>query len=192
MKDFPYPAILKPDTGGSGAYVKKIESYKHLINVLETEKDLFAPDQLLLLQEFIEGKGAVIRTEFVDGEYIYGMRVRSTNTFNLCPADACERFPADSRDYDSDPEVVFEHAPDIPQDAIAQSREIVREAKLDLGGVEYIEANNGRRMFFDINATSVYRKDICELAKVDAMKKYGDFIEREMKKEFAKLGGCSG
>ena len=50
-----------------------------------------------------------------------------------------------------------------------------------LGGVEYIENARGERYFYDINAASVYRRDIVEESGVDAVSRLGDFIERELR-----------
>jgi hypothetical protein len=49
--------------------------------------------------------------------------------------------------------------------------------------VEYIETADGRRVFYDINATSVYREDIQREAGVDAFGKLCGFLARELAKE---------
>ncbi len=181
---FPFPAILKPDTGGSGAYIRYVPSREYLEYLLRDEDELFGPDHVLLLQEFITpADGTIVRTEFVDREFLFALKVRPMNTFNLCPADGCERPPAGQSEGDGEPTVDFEHYSDISPDAVAEARAIVQKAGLDVGGVEYIESSDGQRYFFDINAPSVYRPDIVQAAGVDAMTKFVDFIEREYRKE---------
>ena len=125
----------------------------------------------------------MVRTEFVDGEFLVALKMRPTNTFNLCTADGCERPPASQSEDGGEHTVEFEHYADIPADAVAEARAIVQETGLDVGGVEYIESSDGQRYFFDINAPSVYRADVVEAAGVDAMAKFVDFIEREYRKE---------
>ncbi len=187
LDDFPFPGILKPETGGSGAHVRFVPSRAALEHLLDTEPDLFGPDHVLLLQQFVSsGDGSILRTEFVDGELLFAMRVWPNNTFNLCPAEGCERPPADA-DLGGEPDVVFEYEPDIPDEAVAQAREIVRAAGIDVGGVEYIETPSGERYFYDINSTSVYRPDIVAASGVNAADKLVRFIEREARKEQRKL-----
>ena len=186
-RDLVFPAIIKPDTGGSGALIRQVESFAHLEMLLDSGEDLFGPEHLLLLQEFVASKdGSVVRTEFIDGELVFAMRVFPENTFNLCPADGCKRTPASADRNDGRAEVRFELYRDIPADAVAQAREIIREARLDVGGVEYIETADGRRVFYDINATSVYREDIQREAGIDAFGKLCGFLARELAKETIK------
>ena len=54
--------------------------------------------------------------------------------------------------------------------------------------MEFVEAADGARTFFDINATSVYRADVCDALGIDALGKLVDFVDRELRKEVAKRG----
>ncbi|MCH8824217.1 MAG: hypothetical protein IH984_12015 [Planctomycetes bacterium] len=185
-RSFTFPALLKPNCGGSGAFIRHVKSYEHLVNLLESEDDLFGPDHLLLLQEYVSSRdGSVVRIEFVDGQLICAMRAFPTNTFNLCPAESCERTAANPASSQK-AAVRFEPYPDIPPDSVAQAREIARAANIEVGGVEYIEAVDGTRVFIDINASSVYRQEICEALGTNAIASLVEFISREYHKELAK------
>ena len=51
---FPFPAVLKPNLGGSGARIHRVESHAHLKKLLEEEELLFGAGGIWLLQELIE------------------------------------------------------------------------------------------------------------------------------------------
>jgi hypothetical protein len=178
-----FPLILKPDTGGSGALIRRIENKQHLLSLLDDE-EVFAPGHLMLLQEVVaSADGSIARVEFVDGECLFAMKVKPKNTFNLCPAEGCPRNPITEGII---PDAIFEPWPDVPVDAVAQAREILRAAQLDIGGVEWMDTADGRRCFIDINATSVYRKDIQKASQVDGFVKVCGYLARELAKEDAK------
>ena len=42
---------------------------------VESEDDLFGPDNILLLQQYIpSADGSVVRTELIDGEFLFAMK----------------------------------------------------------------------------------------------------------------------
>ncbi len=183
IDQFKFPLILKPDTGGSGALIRSIENKEHLLALID-DPEVFPPGHLMLLQEVIQSyDGTISRVEFVDGEFLLAMKVNPMNTFNLCPAEGCPRNPIETG---VQADAHFEAWPDVPHDAVAQAREILRAARLDIGGVEWMDTSDGRRVFIDINATSVYRKDIQQALGVDGFGVVCNYLSRELAKEAAK------
>src|SRR5580692_9279319 len=86
-----WPALLKPEQGGSGARMYLLHSAQELSRLLRDRPDLWLPDNLLLLQEYFEvdPTQGIVRMEFLGGELLYAMRVVSHGAFNLCPSEVC-------------------------------------------------------------------------------------------------------
>ena len=86
-----WPALLKPEQGGSGARMFLLQSAEELAGLLREHPDLWLPDNLLLLQEYVESDSSqgIVRMEFLGGELLYAMRVVSHGAFNLCPSEIC-------------------------------------------------------------------------------------------------------
>ena len=72
-----WPAILKPDQGGSGARIHVVESLAHVESILGADPGLWWPENLLLLQEYLphDPEQGIVRLEFLGGELLYAMRV---------------------------------------------------------------------------------------------------------------------
>src|SRR5579863_3319095 len=94
-----WPALIKPEQGGSGARMYLIQSPSELQRLLGDRTDLWAPDNLLLLQEYfpIDPSQGIVRMEFLGGELLYAMRVISHGAFNLCPSEVCNPETGDSQ-----------------------------------------------------------------------------------------------
>jgi hypothetical protein len=86
-----WPALLKPEQGGSGARMYLLNSAAELERLLLERPELWFPDNLLLLQEYfpVDPARGIVRMEFLGGELLYAMRVISHGSFNLCPSEAC-------------------------------------------------------------------------------------------------------
>ncbi len=179
-----WPALLKPDQGGSGARIQVVESLSKVEEIFSSDPTLWLPDNLFLLQEYLphDPEQGIVRLEFLDGELLYAMRVKTHGRFNLCPSPICNpdegtgacELPADDR-VDAAP-VEFLAYPDVPQDAVETARRIVRAARLDVGGIEYLETDAGRRVFYDINANSNLRPSVAAAFGFDPFERVVDFL----------------
>jgi len=70
----------------------------------------------------------------------------------------------------------------VPPRAVAWGKRIMAAGKLDVGGIEYLEAQDGRLMFYDINANSNLRPSIAQHFGFDPFERVVDFLVREMKR----------
>lgn len=178
--DLTWPAMLKPEQGGSGARMHVLGSQDELEELLAERPDLWLPDHLLLLQEYVDHdpERGIVRLEFLGGELLYAMRVVSHGRFNLCPSEVCN--PADG----SGGECAVEAAPvefypfaEVPADAVAAGKRIFQAAGLDVGGIEYLETPAGRRVFYDINANSNLRRPVAAAFGFDPFERVADYLE---------------
>jgi glutathione synthase/RimK-type ligase-like ATP-grasp enzyme len=177
-----WPALLKPDQGGSGARIQVVESLAQVERIFRSDPSLWLPDNLFLLQEYLPhdpGQG-IVRLEFLGGELLYAMRVKTHGRFNLCPSPVCN--PEDGSGVCSTepavdaPPVEFLPFPDVPADAVATATRIVQAAGLDVGGIEYLETDDGRRVFYDINANSNLRPSVAAAFGFDPFERVVDFL----------------
>jgi Glutathione synthase/Ribosomal protein S6 modification enzyme (glutaminyl transferase) len=86
-----WPALLKPDQGGSGARIQVVESLAEIDAIFSRNPGNWLPDNLFLLQEYLphDPDRGIVRLEFLGGELLYAMRVITHGRFNLCPSPVC-------------------------------------------------------------------------------------------------------
>jgi glutathione synthase/RimK-type ligase-like ATP-grasp enzyme len=200
VKDLRWPAVLKPDQGGSGARIQVVESLDQIAASFAADPSLWQPDNLFLLQEYLPHDPAqgIVRLEFLGGELLYAMRVITHGRFNLCPSPVCNPDTGDgSCAIDPEPQaaappVEFHPFPEVPRDAVDTARRIVRAANLDVGGIEYLETDDGRRVFYDINANSNLRPSVAEAFGFDPFERVVDFLEGELSRSAAQGRSIAG
>ena len=180
-----WPALLKPEQGGSGARMFLLNSPEELGRLLRDRPDLWLPDNLLTLQEYypVDPSQGIVRMEFLGGELLYAMRVISHGAFNLCPSEVCNPVTGDS--HCEIPEtkparpVEFHPYPGVPASAVDAGKRLMAAGHLDVGGIEYLEAADGRLVFYDINANSNLRAPIGEAFGFDPFERVVDFLAAE-------------
>jgi glutathione synthase/RimK-type ligase-like ATP-grasp enzyme len=181
-----WPALVKPEQGGSGARMYLVNTADELRRLLRDRTDLWLPDNLLLLQEYfpVDPSRGIVRMEFLGGELLYAMRVIAHGAFNLCPSEVCNPEGADS--YCAVPEtpppapVEFLPYAEVPAAAVETGKRLMEAGGLDVGGIEYLEAEDGRLIFYDINANSNLRAPIARAFGFDPFERVVDFLEAQI------------
>ena len=194
-----FPVLLKPEQGGSGARIVLVESFAHLEALLREKPEHWFPDNLLLLQEYVDSDPArgIVRMEFLGGELLYAMRVISHGRFNLCPAPVCN--PEDGETTicevpSAAPAAEFYPYKEVPAQAVAWGKRIVAAGKLDVAGIEYLEARDGRLVVYDVNANSNVRPSVAQAFGFDPFERVVDFLAREIRAHegFLRFAGLRG
>jgi glutathione synthase/RimK-type ligase-like ATP-grasp enzyme len=183
-----WPALLKPDQGGSGARIQVVSSMAETEAVFKSDPNVWLPDNLFLLQEFLphDPDQGIVRMEFLGGELLYAMRVKTHGRFNLCPSPVCNPEEGEGACEVPAPETVpsppVEFYPylEVPREAVEIGKRIVRAARLDVGGIEYLETDDGRRVFYDINANSNLRPSVAAAWGVDPFDRVVDFLVEQL------------
>jgi glutathione synthase/RimK-type ligase-like ATP-grasp enzyme len=187
-KDIKWPAVLKPDQGGSGARIQVVESIEQVEEIFKRDPSYWLPDNLFLLQEYLphDPEQGIVRLEFLGGELLYAMRVKTHGRFNLCPSPVCNPGEGDGEAFCEIPEgepvdappVEFYPYRDVPREAVETAKRIVKAARLDVGGIEYLETPDGRRVFYDVNANSNLRASVAqEYGGFDPFEKVVDYLQ---------------
>jgi hypothetical protein len=70
----------------------------------------------------------------------------------------------------------------VPPEAIETAARIVRAARLDVGGIEYLETPDGRRVFYDINANSNLRPSVAAAFGLEPFERVVMFLETEIRR----------
>src|SRR6185436_801122 len=120
------PALLKPDQGGSGARIQVVESIDHVDAIFRSDPGIWLPDNLFLLQELLphDAEQGIVRLEFLGGELLYAMRVKTHGRFNLCPSPVCNPDDGDgvcevpAPEAIAAPPVEFYPYRDVPREAV--------------------------------------------------------------------------
>jgi len=182
-----FPVVVKPNIGGSGAGVRRFAAPVELEQAALAGALDLGIDHTALVQEYITADAQrIVRVEVLGGRYLYAIRIYTPgDSFNLCPADVCQTVagaelvraacPVDAPKNNLRVEG-YEPAPEI----VDQVECIMQAAHIDVGGVEYlIDARDGRRYYYDINALSNFVADAPRVVGFDPFTRLVDYLERE-------------
>ncbi len=178
-----YPLIVKPNVGGNGAGILRLDHPRELEAAIAAEQIVAGPDGVLLLQEYHPPRGrSVVRVETLEGRFLYAIRVHlGHDEFHLCPADVCslvsgEQLAATARAEGHGNDAKVEPFTPSPR-VISEVERIAQAAHLDVGGVEYLDSErDGRRLYYDVNALSNFVADAEKVVGFDPTARLVDSI----------------
>jgi hypothetical protein len=143
-------------------------------------------DQTALVQEFIPAdEQRIVRVEVLGGRFLYAIRIYTPgDSFNLCPADVCQTVggaelvrAACPVDAPKNNLRVEGYTP--PPNIVDEVERLMAAARIDVGGVEYlIDARDGTRYYYDVNALSNFVADAPRVVGFDPFARLVDYLEQ--------------
>ncbi|VXB21360.1 Alpha-L-glutamate ligase [Bacillus sp. 349Y] len=170
--------ITKHNRAGKGLGVQlfhSIEALESYVNSAEFDEPL---DGITLIQEYIKSPdSSITRCEFIGGEFIYAVRVDTSEGFELCPADACRiedlACPVGERPK-------FEMIKDFDEDIIDAYKTFLKENEIAIAGIEFIRDGEGKLYTYDVNTNTNYNRDAEEKEGVFGMLELASYLGREL------------
>lgn len=171
--DFPFPLLVKPAQGGAGSLIQRFESRRALETGLAALP--MPPDALMLAQEYVQPvQGYINRVEILDGKLLYALQVYPSESFNLCPADAC----AVEDQQASSARFVLHQALDPA--TLETIEAFFASLRLDFGSIEFLEGADGHRYFYDLNLNSNYRTRLPGVEQFDPWGALADYLGAQL------------
>jgi len=144
------PFISKHNRSGRGLGVRLWNDCKYFESYLQKEFYNELPvDGIMLLQQYIDSpNNSIIRCEFVDGKFMYAVRVNTSDGFELCPADNCsiiQNFKTN-----------FEIIKDFNDPILSSLEKFVKSQDIGICGIEIISDIIGQTYVYDVNTNTNY------------------------------------
>jgi predicted ATP-grasp superfamily ATP-dependent carboligase len=191
-----FPVVVKANIGGSGAGITRYDRPEDLARAAADERIKLGIDHTALVQEYIPARGGhITRVETLGGKYFYAIKVfTSGESFNLCPADICQRSDGvelvrSACPVDAPKTGLKVEGYTPPKNVIAACEKIMQTAQIDVGGIEYIiDDRDGKLLYYDINALSNFVADAVNVVGFDPFGRLVDFLE-EVARSGEKVSG---
>jgi glutathione synthase/RimK-type ligase-like ATP-grasp enzyme len=173
------PFITKHNQGGKGLGIRLFRSRDGFEQYVRDDLQ-DDPGGVFLLQEYIEPPEPFItRVEIVDGEFQYAIASSTEGGFELCPAQACQ---LDDQFCPVGESSKFRLRPEVTADdpLVGQLVGLMRDADIDVAGIEFVEDADGNRYVYDINGTTNYNAEVESKHGLSGMASIAALVEREL------------
>ena len=178
---FSKPFITKHNRAGRGLWVKLFQNKEELKNYVNSPNFENSIDGITILQDYIESDPKVIhRIEFINSKFFYAVQVDASESFELCPADACnveEQFCPTNPDGNK-----FMILKDYKNEELNKYEKFLKQNEIEIAGIEYMTNTSGVRFTYDVNTNTNYNSIAEKNAGIFGMKQIAFFLKEELKK----------
>jgi len=155
-RDFEGGFISKHNRAGKGLGVRFHEDVDALVNHLDGPEFALSVDGITLIQEYIKAPTPhITRVEFIGQEFLYAVRVDTSEGFELCPAQSCEvgdgACPAAAGAAEK-----FAIIDDFDHPLVEAYRGFMVSHELQVAAFEFIVDGDGQAYSYDINTNTNY------------------------------------
>ena len=152
---FSKPFITKHNRGGRGLGVKLFKDKDELNSYVNGPNFENSVDGITILQDYIETNPKVIhRVEFINSKFYYTVQVDASESFELCPADACNvenKFcPVNP---DGNKFMILKPYKNLE---ISSYEKFLKLNNIEIAGIEYVTDINGIHFTYDVNTNTNY------------------------------------
>ncbi len=178
------PFITKHNRAGKGLGVQLFYSFEALQEHLDKPTFEHSVDGITLVQQYIKSPDNFItRVEFIGGEYVYSVRVDTSEGFELCPADACQIgdlfCPVGEEPKE---QMKFKIVENNRTELIEKYMLFLKANQIDVAGIEFIVDENGEVYTYDVNTNTNYNSDAEELEQKYGMLELAKVLGKELEK----------
>ncbi|WP_079508680.1 ATP-grasp domain-containing protein [Mesobacillus jeotgali] len=180
------PFITKHNRAGKGLGVQLFQSVEALKAYVEGPAFEVPIDGVTLLQDYIQSPESYItRCEFVGGEFVYAVKVDTSEGFELCPADACQigdLFCPVGEEAEEKPK--FQIIEGFNDPIIEKYKKVLEANNIHVAGIEFIRDEQGVIFTYDINTNTNYNSDAETRAGKFGMLQLAKFLKDELHAEY--------
>lgn len=173
--------ITKHNRAGKGLGVQLFHSIDALKEYVYSDSFEEPLDGTTLIQEYIQSPDhSITRCEFIGGEFLYAVRVDTSEGFELCPADTCQIDDLFCPVGEQEESPKFQVIDGFDDGIIAEYLAFLRDNKIDVAGIEFIKDSEGVIYTYDVNTNTNYNKDAEAAAGQYGMLELAKYLGREL------------
>ena len=165
--------ITKHNRAGKGQGVQLFHSVNALQEYIDGANFDEPVDGITLIQQYIESpESFIIRHEFIGGKFLYGVKVDTSQGFELCPADACsieDMFCPTDKPQRAAMTAKFDILKNYRPAFIDAYEAFLQKNDIQVAAIEAIQDADGNSYAYDVNTNTNYNSDAEKIAGQFAM-----------------------